>query len=227
MTARGEETRNRLLDAAERLLAERGVFGASLREVNAAAGQRNNAALHFHFGGRDGLVRAIAERHLPRIEARQQELFDVAERDGCLGDVRTLVAIIVRPSAEYVAAGPRERAWLRIATELGTRPETASEVITTAASAAAWSAGTHLLEHLTSECGMSRDDAVERVWMVMDIVMQAVARRARFEDAETRRSAPPHDVFVEDLLDVTCAAVTAPVSEQTHQVRGHSSASLQ
>jgi hypothetical protein len=28
----------------------------------------------------------------------------------------------------------------------------------------------------------------------------------------------PLDVFVEDLLDMTCAALTAPVSERTRQV---------
>src|SRR5215470_8750592 len=59
---RGEDTKQRLLDAAERLFAERGVDGVSLREVNAAAGERNNAALYYHFHDRDGLVRAIVER---------------------------------------------------------------------------------------------------------------------------------------------------------------------
>jgi AcrR family transcriptional regulator len=35
-------TRERLLVTAERLFAERGVAGVSLREIGAAAGQRNN-----------------------------------------------------------------------------------------------------------------------------------------------------------------------------------------
>ncbi|MEV1201628.1 helix-turn-helix domain-containing protein, partial [Microbispora rosea] len=41
-----ETTVRRLVDAAERLFAERGIDAVSLREINAAAGQRNSTALH-------------------------------------------------------------------------------------------------------------------------------------------------------------------------------------
>jgi AcrR family transcriptional regulator len=215
MTARGEETRRRLLDAAEGLFAQRGVLGVSLREINAAAGQRNNAALHFHFGDRAGLIRALVDRHLPRLAARQQELYAERERDERLGDVRALVEILVRPSAEYIAAGPSERAWLRIGIELGSRPETEPEEISTSASAAAWSAGTRLLEHLVGVCGLPHEFAVQRMWTAMEISMHAVAGRARFEDAQdARRPRPPLPVFIEDLVDMTCGALTAPMSEQ-------------
>jgi AcrR family transcriptional regulator len=221
VTAQGEATRKRLLDCAERLFAERGILGVSLREVNAAAGQRNNAALHYHFGDRSGLLRAIAERHLPRLAARQQELLAAATRAQRLDDVRTLVEIIVRPSAEYIEIGPSERAWLRIAAELGTRPQTAPEEISTAASTAAWDAGARLLELLTAEHGMPREFAIRRIWTAMEVVMHAVGSRARFEDAAgARRPAVPLGLFIEDLLDMTCAALTAAVSEPTRRLLG-------
>ncbi|WP_262402118.1 TetR/AcrR family transcriptional regulator [Actinomadura sp. CNU-125] len=69
-SARGDETREHVLDAAERLIAERGVTGVSLNEINGAAGQRNTAALRYHFGGRDGLVRAIMRRYGTRLRER-------------------------------------------------------------------------------------------------------------------------------------------------------------
>ena len=40
-TARGERTRERILDAAEEIFAERGFAGATLRDVAAAVGVRN------------------------------------------------------------------------------------------------------------------------------------------------------------------------------------------
>ncbi|HWH31408.1 MAG TPA: TetR family transcriptional regulator, partial [Egibacteraceae bacterium] len=61
--SRGDQTRERLLDAAEELMAERGVHGPSLAEITTRAGQRNNSALSYHFGGREGLLRALAARH--------------------------------------------------------------------------------------------------------------------------------------------------------------------
>jgi AcrR family transcriptional regulator len=41
---RGVGTRQRILDAAERIMAERGIEGVSLNEINSAAGQRSTAS---------------------------------------------------------------------------------------------------------------------------------------------------------------------------------------
>uniref|UniRef100_UPI0010418D0F TetR/AcrR family transcriptional regulator n=1 Tax=Actinomadura fibrosa TaxID=111802 RepID=UPI0010418D0F len=65
------DTRERLLDAAERLYAERGIDGVSLREIVQAAGARNATAVQYHFGDRGGVIRAIFARHLPDVSARQ------------------------------------------------------------------------------------------------------------------------------------------------------------
>jgi AcrR family transcriptional regulator len=53
--------RTAMVDAAERLMAERGIAAVSLREVQDAAEQRNKSAAHYHFGSREGLIRAIIE----------------------------------------------------------------------------------------------------------------------------------------------------------------------
>ena len=57
-TAEGAETRDRILRAAEVLLADQGIDGVSLREINRAAGQSNTAAVQYYFGDRDGLLTA-------------------------------------------------------------------------------------------------------------------------------------------------------------------------
>jgi AcrR family transcriptional regulator len=64
--------------AAEALIADHGVDGASLRRIGARAGQANNSAVHYHFGDKDRLIRAIFEYRLPRLRERRARL--VAER---------------------------------------------------------------------------------------------------------------------------------------------------
>ena len=59
---RGEATRQRILDAAERLFSEHGINGVSLRAITAEAGA-NSAAANYHFGSKKGLLDAVFERH--------------------------------------------------------------------------------------------------------------------------------------------------------------------
>ena len=129
MSLRGELTRQRLLEAAALLFAERGVSGVSLREINEAAGQRNTNALHYHFGDRDGLVRALAERQTAAMGERQRGLYDACVAAGTTGDLRTLLGVLQRPAAEYVQRGPVRAAWVQVAAQLLTSPRTSTEDI--------------------------------------------------------------------------------------------------
>lgn len=64
--------REAILNTAERLFAERGIDAVSLRTINAEAGY-SVAALHYHFGTRDGLVRALLARaQPPMLECRDR-----------------------------------------------------------------------------------------------------------------------------------------------------------
>ena len=63
--ADGRATAEQVVAAAERLFAERGVEAVSLREVGKAAASRNTAVAHYHFGGKEGLIRAIVARRAP------------------------------------------------------------------------------------------------------------------------------------------------------------------
>ncbi len=58
MTRPSEVTRDRIMKAAERLFAEKGYDGASIRAIVAKA-RVNQAAINYHFGGKDGLYREV------------------------------------------------------------------------------------------------------------------------------------------------------------------------
>jgi AcrR family transcriptional regulator len=98
--ARVNATRELILDTAERLFAEHGVYAVSNRQISDAAGQGNTAAVGYHFGTKADLVRAIVRRHTVRIDQLRARM--VAEVDGST-DVRDWVACLVRPTTEYLA----------------------------------------------------------------------------------------------------------------------------
>jgi AcrR family transcriptional regulator len=58
MTRPSEVTRERIMKAAERLFAERGYDGTSIRAIVAKA-RVNQAAINYHFEGKDGLYREV------------------------------------------------------------------------------------------------------------------------------------------------------------------------
>lgn len=58
MTRPSEITRDRIVKAAERLFAERGYDGTSIRAIVAKA-RVNQAAINYHFDGKDGLYREV------------------------------------------------------------------------------------------------------------------------------------------------------------------------
>lgn len=90
--------RERMLLAAERLVAERGV-DVPLREVAVAAGQRNNSAVHYHFGSREGLFEAVLGERLAPVNARMLTMLADLEADGTADDPRALVDVLVTPMA--------------------------------------------------------------------------------------------------------------------------------
>ncbi len=78
----GVETRERLLAAAESLFMEQGFRSTSLREITARA-KVNLAAVNYHFGSKEALVREVLQRRLgPLNEARVQYL-DRLEAEAC------------------------------------------------------------------------------------------------------------------------------------------------
>jgi AcrR family transcriptional regulator len=74
----GPSTKEQIVLAAERLFAQHGIDGVSLRQVGVAAGASNNSVVQYHFGSRDGLVQAIFSYRLPRLHQRRTLL--IAER---------------------------------------------------------------------------------------------------------------------------------------------------
>jgi AcrR family transcriptional regulator len=71
---RGQATRDRIVDAARDVLIEYGHGGMSTRAVADRAGVRLSL-VHYHFGGKQGLLVELLERENEQLLARQRELY--------------------------------------------------------------------------------------------------------------------------------------------------------
>jgi AcrR family transcriptional regulator len=102
----GSGRQENLVRTAERLFAEHGLGGVSLRQVSAAAGNGNNSAVHYHFGSKEKLVQAIFEFRLPALNERRQDLLDERHPDDLRGWVECFVLPIMelaeRRDSHYV-----------------------------------------------------------------------------------------------------------------------------
>lgn len=118
-TDRGAATRERILDAAERLFAEHGVQAVSNRTVAEAADQGNNTVVGYHFGSKADLVRALMRRHSEQIERVRARM--VAEAGDSV-EVRDWVACLVRPNTEHLEQLGRPTWYARFAAQVMTDP---------------------------------------------------------------------------------------------------------
>jgi AcrR family transcriptional regulator len=71
---KGQATRERLVEAAREVLVTHGHAGTSTRAVADAAGV-NLSQVHYHFGGRQGLLIEVLRRENEALLARQNALF--------------------------------------------------------------------------------------------------------------------------------------------------------
>jgi AcrR family transcriptional regulator len=96
-------TRARILDIAEQLFAEHGVAETTIRMITDAA-HVNVAAVNYHFGGKDKLVRAVIGRRMSSLEAARGARLDaveaLAEREQRAPGVAELVEALIAPLFE-------------------------------------------------------------------------------------------------------------------------------
>ena len=111
--------REQLISTAVQLFAERGLDGVSLAEINRAAGQKNATAAHYHFGGKQGLVQAIFDKHRSRVnQLRQQMLASLPAN----ADLPEIVRTLVVPLAEQVRDPDGGCHYLRFLAQLMNNP---------------------------------------------------------------------------------------------------------
>jgi AcrR family transcriptional regulator len=107
----GSETREQLVAAAERLFAERGFAGVSVRMIAAEAGV-NWSLVGYHFRGKDGLLAEVYRRHCTTLNAERLRLLADARRTGVR--LESVIDAFVRPALAEIQSGDPQNQYSRL-----------------------------------------------------------------------------------------------------------------
>jgi AcrR family transcriptional regulator len=206
-------TRARLIAAAEKLFAERGIDAVSMNEVQRAAGQRNKSALQYHFGNKEQLLEAILDKHVPGIELRRHRWLDEIEASGRY-DIRELMKALVVPVFEKLEDPDGGRAYVTIQAQIIGSPSTLER----------WSAAIRnnrgvgrlmrMLDRVCPELPWPVRQA--RYLLVTELLFHSISDFGRLSTLEPPLFPPAsRDLFLSNLVDVLAALAAAPVSPET------------
>lgn len=95
------DTRDRILRTAERLFAERGYNGVSMREL-AAAAHVNVASIAYHFGGKENLLSEVYRIHCEPMIAERLKGLRAAEHLAPRYRLPAIVEAFIRPALHQV-----------------------------------------------------------------------------------------------------------------------------
>lgn len=189
----------KMVDAAERLVAEGGLAALTVQAVQQAAGQRNKSAVRYHFGSRQGLLEAlVAARTAPANERRTAMLLAL---DGD-PSTRELVEVLIVPLAESVLSR-RPSYWARFLLQVLGDPTTALAGIHTIGDQAL------RVTHSRLEGALVHLPDPLRALRAQSMAGYACAVLAAYEVG----ALPPEisgDTLVAELVDACCGLVDAP-----------------
>jgi TetR/AcrR family transcriptional regulator, regulator of cefoperazone and chloramphenicol sensitivity len=195
-----DDTRDRLLDAAQELFARTGSWTTPLARVVRAAGQRNESAVQYHFGSREELIYALIERDRAREMQERQARLDAISDDA---DLRTAVTALVLPSCAGLTEQRGRRLRMIVADVVRSigddqladpRPPDLARTI-------------QLIE--TAMPPMPRRVRTTRVAAAMRLLIETTAGRARTIEAGDRPLVGAR-TFEQDLLEMLHSLLTAP-----------------
>ncbi|WP_345350899.1 TetR/AcrR family transcriptional regulator [Rhodococcus olei] len=197
-------SREAMIDAAEQIVAERGMPALTLKDVQIAAGQSNKSAAKYHFGSREGLIEAVVEARGSAVNARRQALLDEMEGHGTPLTARQAVEAMVWPLASETLSRPGSR-YARFLVQALFDPALADLI----------------KQHLSSEsyrrvhqlmvdaCLAPREIAE---WRAVNVVVFSISVLAAYESSD--RTQDQRTATVTDLID-SCVAIleTSPSTD--------------
>jgi len=120
------DTKERLLNAAEALFARHGCHATSVRAITHAAGA-NLAAVGYHFGSKEALIRGVIDRRLAPLNrerlARMEAELEAATTASRRPRVATLLRAFIEPTVRFRTTDPKGRDFIAFVARLLHEPE--------------------------------------------------------------------------------------------------------
>ena len=111
------DTKERILDAAERLFAEQGFAATSLRAITSGA-EANLAAVNYHFGSKEALIAAVFSRRLDPINQERLAWLDRLEQSATV-EVEQILEAFLDPPLRVSQDPHKGEALLHVAQMIG------------------------------------------------------------------------------------------------------------
>lgn len=204
---RSVATREALLLAGLHRFASDGWRTARIRDIVADAGQGNDSAINYHFGGRTGLLESVLRSGVARMEPERRR--DLDRWASSAPDLAEIVRAVVSPLADLL--DDDEGRWtLRVIGQLGPVAEVGRTVGPgPVADTALQDQLAMLISAVTARCG--QEWARHRVRQMIVMLTAELATRAR----GPADAAPAHRQYVTDLVDWLVAGLgrQAPAPE--------------
>jgi AcrR family transcriptional regulator len=204
LVATRPDTRTQLLDVAERLFAERGIDAVSLSEILETAGQRNKSAIYYHFGSKEALIAAIAERRSQALNERRSQLLADASAAGG-GDVHAVAGTLVVPLAELLDDPDNYYLGFLARYHLDRSRRQLVDSVDPQVTSSYRAAG----RLLRSAAGLPNVDFDTRYGLVLDMIFTALAGRQEAERLSSQR-VPSRRVFINNLIECVAGAFAQP-----------------
>lgn len=114
-----KDAKQAMIEVAELLIGERGLDNVSMRDVATFAGQRNNSAVQYHFGSRDGLITEILRRRLSALDRERQRRLVEVDEQGFGTDLTVLVHVLFGPMVDLLRDNPESTHYARFLQRVG------------------------------------------------------------------------------------------------------------
>ena len=191
-TGAEKDTREALLDAAEELFAAEGIEKVTLAAITRLADQHNGGAIHYYFGGRDGLLAAILDRHEASLDKARMDALIELRRSGSV-TVEALLRIVIESLAGRLDSATG-RSFLAIQRQ---------RLVESAGSWNFRSTTMRLIaaeiEAILSDYRFDEHETGERRRLVTQLVIHRLADRSREESVG---AATPRTLVIETLVSV-------------------------
>jgi AcrR family transcriptional regulator len=199
--ARGHSTRVKILVAAERLFAERGIAGVSFKDISATTDQKNNGVVQYHFGDRANLIQQIVAFRAKTTEDVRHALLEEVVLTKGRPEVRDYVSAFVYSLASSLNDNTYFlRLLARLQYEWSERPTTSVPESTLAFLKSEMLA---LMPHMS-------EGVLEQRWQIMTSATVQVL--AKCEDAQREGTLTNSvDELLNDLVSFLTAGILAPI----------------
>jgi len=217
--ARSEATKHAIMRAAEKLVAQGGVENISIKKIVAAAGQKNESALQYHFKNLTGLLDAIHAERSEQVQAKRTASLAAVLEKSSAPSLRQLCTLMVEPTFQLARANVDFRRYVKaFGHELAISDVSPLKVVSTKGGGGVSGQQTGILlrkalPHLQEENYRRRMEAA------IMLCSASMYHQARQKNAFRGHQS---DLFLQNLIDALVGLLSAPVSPETQALKNGS-----